>query len=1028
MLARARVLAALVASLLAAILLVPAQAQAGTAPLPASATAVSVCPQKPAPGQVTCFAERYTGVSPMVGGQPAGYGPADLQSAYQLPSSTGGIGQTVYIIDAYDNASAESELATYRTQYGLPACSTANGCFQKLNQSGAAGGYPAANASWAGEIALDLDMVSAVCPNCSIRLIEAKTSATSDIAAAVNTAVGLGAHFVSLSLGGPEFAGETTYDSAFHHAGVLVAVSTGDNGWAGGVSYPAASPYVLAVGGTSLQAASNGRGWTETAWAGAGSGCSAYEAKPSWQSFIPDESCTGRKLADVSAVADPNTGMAVYHGGWLRYGGTSASAPIVAATAALTGQAPASDNPNAYPYSNTDELNDVVSGATGTCSSAVLCAAVTGWDGPTGLGTPIGIGAFSGTGSSTPVISVLTGSIAPASGVAGLPIPVSVTSYVPTGHTLASVAWTSAKADCAFADPTAASTTVSCNASDTGSTKVSAKLTDSAGLTKTLTGTLAFQKVAVKRAVKVSSFTVDGQDDASVCNGVAAPAAATVVDSATGDPIKGLTATYQTKATTATAYSTAGTAVTAASGTAVRAIAAKTSSTFAVHSNAAGAFAASSTVSAAVAVPTAPCTAIVTASASGADAWYGDTMRVSGTVRRADPNGSGTIPMGSLSVPITLTTPAAKVGAKPTVSRIGTAVTALDGTFEVSLPVTKAGELGIAIPASAGLAAASQDLGPVTVKTAGSTVDASMSAETVVYGTKVTFSGTLSRVKDAPTPLAGGTVALSVLPSGATKATSLGSAKTSASGAFTVTVAPTVSGEVKATYVGVTGTTGSTADLGALTVRTYQSSLSASAASTDIMYGDKLGVTGTLTKKLDSTTLPVSGATVSLSLYPDGSTKATSLGSARTTATGAFTASVVPKASGELWATYAGTGGVDPVKADLGAITVESWKPALTLTSSAASVATAGAKLTLSGRVTKTGASGVSVPAGVAVRLVLTPASGAPITLGTVTSNGTTGAFTLSPAIKVAGTITAQVVSVAGYQNASSPGVAVRIG
>jgi len=331
-------------------------------------------------------------------GAPSGYGPTDLQSAYSLPSSTNGAGQTVAIVDAYDDPNAASDLAVYRSQYGLPACTTANGCFRKVDQNGGTS-YPRSNGGWAEEISLDLDMVSAICPNCHILLVEASSASITSLGTAVNTAVRLGATEVSNSFGGSESSSDTSYDSSyFNHPGVAITVSSGDNGY--GVEYPAASRYVTAVGGTSLHRASNSRGWAETAWSGAGSGCSAYDAQPSWQTGVITSSCGKRAIADVSADADPATGVAVYdsfsyqgHSGWLVFGGTSVASPIIASVYALAGNA-SSVTGGSYPYTHSSSLNDVTSGSNGSCGGTSLCTAGGGWDGPTGLGTPNGTGAF----------------------------------------------------------------------------------------------------------------------------------------------------------------------------------------------------------------------------------------------------------------------------------------------------------------------------------------------------------------------------------------------------------------------------------------------------------------------------------------------------------------------------------------------------------------------------------------------------------------------------------------------------------
>jgi subtilase family serine protease len=344
---------------------------------------------------------------------PSGYGPSDLRGAYAL-SATGSATQTVAIVDAYDDPNAESDLAAYRSQYGLPACTTANGCFKKVNQSGATSPLPAPNTGWAGEISLDLDMVSAICPNCHILLVEATNASMTNLGTAVNRAVTMGAKYVSNSYGGPESASVTSYDSSyFSHPGVVITASTGDSDYDGG-SYPATGAHVTAVGGTHLVRNSSARGWGETVWnttsytEGAGSGCSQYVAKPSFQSGVTT-GCAKRAEADVSAVADPATGVAVYQtyggSGWAVYGGTSAAAPIIASVYALAGTPGSSDYPNAYPYAHPGNLNDVTSGSNGTCG-APICTAGTGWDGPTGLGTPNGTAAFAPGGGGTPAVTV----------------------------------------------------------------------------------------------------------------------------------------------------------------------------------------------------------------------------------------------------------------------------------------------------------------------------------------------------------------------------------------------------------------------------------------------------------------------------------------------------------------------------------------------------------------------------------------------------------------------------------------------
>jgi subtilase family serine protease len=324
-------------------------------------------------------------------GSPSGYNPADLQSAYKLPSATAGSGQTVAIVDAYDDPKAESDLGKYRSQFGLSACTTANGCFRKVDQTGGTS-YPRGNRSWAQEISLDLDMVSAICPNCHILLVEATTNSFSNLATAVDEAAKLGANEISNSYGGSEYSNEVTDQSHYNHPGIAITVSSGDSGY--GVQFPAASQYVTAVGGTTLNKANNSRGWSETVWSGAGSGCSAYIPKPSWQT---DSGCSRRTVADVAADADPNTGVSVYdtyhQTGWLVFGGTSVASPIIASVYALAGNA-GSVTYGSYSYSHTGSLFDVTSGSNGSCGGSYLCTGEVGYDGPTGHGTPDGSGGF----------------------------------------------------------------------------------------------------------------------------------------------------------------------------------------------------------------------------------------------------------------------------------------------------------------------------------------------------------------------------------------------------------------------------------------------------------------------------------------------------------------------------------------------------------------------------------------------------------------------------------------------------------
>jgi subtilase family serine protease len=367
------------------------------------------CPVTTQRDQVACMVlirtvarhQAEVSLDPGQGPSGVGYGPSDLQSAYDLPVSTPeNAPPTVAVVDAYNDPNAAADLATYRSDWGLPACGS--GCFEQVNEEGLPSPLPAAAGStgWDVEESTDIDMVSAICSLCHIILVEANSPNQVDVGTAVNSAVRLGAKFISNSYGGVETSSDPTYDTDYYkHPGVAIVASAGDDGY--GVSYPASSPYVTSVGGTSLSVASNSRGWTETAWgssaggAGTGSGCSAYGAKPSWQT---DTGCSNRTDNDVAAVADPDTGVAVYDtyskGGWMETGGTSVSAPIIAAVFALAGNPASGTYPSSYIYSRSSDLYDVTSGADGICGPAYLCTGEAGYDGPTGWGTPDGVAAF----------------------------------------------------------------------------------------------------------------------------------------------------------------------------------------------------------------------------------------------------------------------------------------------------------------------------------------------------------------------------------------------------------------------------------------------------------------------------------------------------------------------------------------------------------------------------------------------------------------------------------------------------------
>lgn len=447
----------------------------------------------------------------------AGLTPAAIASAYGL--SGGGGGGTIAIVDAYDNPNLESDLAVYRSTWGLPACTTANGCFRKVGQTGSATDLPRADASWGEETSLDVDAASAACPACRLLVVEARNDSMSSLGTAVNTAVSLGATAVSNSYGGPENGAASAYSSAyFTHPGVPVVASTGDDGYGPVATIPAALPNVIAVGGTTLTrtsaapavrsaaaarvvlgstaistrvdrdiAAVNAlkkalkkatatlqhrrashctskacrralssatttvhrltkslaaarktlaadrrkertptpvpvqppapvpapvtgsappvppvstpaRGWAETVWAGAGSGCSTQVARPVWQSGAV---CSGRSIADVAAVADPATGLAMYdtygtsqitRTGWLVAGGTSLAAPLITGMLVRSGAAATYSDASPF-YAHAGRFADVTAGSDGTCGTA-LCNGAVGYDGPTGVGTPLSLASF----------------------------------------------------------------------------------------------------------------------------------------------------------------------------------------------------------------------------------------------------------------------------------------------------------------------------------------------------------------------------------------------------------------------------------------------------------------------------------------------------------------------------------------------------------------------------------------------------------------------------------------------------------
>jgi hypothetical protein len=339
----------------------------------------------------TRSASRARQSGPAAAPEPQPGTPAYMQQAYDLSflSQYGGGSDTVAVVDAYDDPSAESDLAAYRAFFGLPACTSATGCFTKVDEHGGQS-FPAQAPGWGAEISLDLDAVSALCPNCKILLIEADSDDNTDLAAAQAEAAALGVNQITDSWGDPMSAAPP---GTFTFPGIATVAASGDQGYLGLLEsqYPAALPNVTAVGGTALLPAStsgteSARGFTEQAWSDAGSGCDLLSPKPAWQS---DSGCAGRTYSDLSANADPQTGLDVYDsgdGGWLVMGGTSESTPLVAAYYAITGARAASP---AWAYENSSLLNAPTGGSNGTCaiSIAYLCVVGLGYSGPTGAGS-----------------------------------------------------------------------------------------------------------------------------------------------------------------------------------------------------------------------------------------------------------------------------------------------------------------------------------------------------------------------------------------------------------------------------------------------------------------------------------------------------------------------------------------------------------------------------------------------------------------------------------------------------------------
>jgi IPT/TIG domain len=372
--------------------------------------------------------------------------PSDLHAAYALPNETAfSATQTVALIDAFDDPTAEADLGVYDGQFGLPACTAANGCFRKVNEQGRTAPLPPEQGRWAGEISIDVQMVHAICEDCRILLVEAESAGLSELGAAVNTAAKAGASEISNSYQVPEEPAMTSFleeleSEDFEHPAVVLTASSGDCGYLNeacpgkpvGANFPASSPHVIGVGGTTLTEGSGT--WNSTAWSEGGSGCSQIFGAPAWQRSATNFSATGcegaRSVADLAVVGDPRTGVDIYDStpegtaptGWTVFGGTSVGAPIIAAAFALAGGAQGVAFPAATLYSHAGDpgdLFDIVSGSNGSCGGATACGAAVGYDGPSGLGSPIGLGAFA-----APEAPALSG-VSPSAGITGSSVMIS---------------------------------------------------------------------------------------------------------------------------------------------------------------------------------------------------------------------------------------------------------------------------------------------------------------------------------------------------------------------------------------------------------------------------------------------------------------------------------------------------------------------------------------------------------------------------------------------------------------------------
>jgi subtilase family serine protease len=495
----------------------------------------AVCPSPPA-GYAHCHELVVTDShgNPLASTAPSGLGPATIRTVYGFPTgSTAGAGQTIAIVDAYDDPTAENDLNVFSSQYGLPACTTANGCFTKVNQTGGTS-YPNSNSGWALEISLDVQWAHAIAPGAKILLVEASSNSFSNLMAAEDYAKAH-AQYVSNSWGGSESSGESSYDSHFSQSGVSFFVSAGDSGLP--AEYPSASPNVISVGGTTLTFNSDGSLKSETGWSSGGGGCSAYETATAAQagfSQYGQVGCNGKRATpDVSLDADPNSGVSVYdstsyygQSGWWTVGGTSASSPMWAAASADSGAAVNS----AWVYaSSSNTFRDITSGNNGA-------PCLTGYDLCTGRGSWL----FGGPSSTQPLLSISGGGQTLTAGVQSAAMTVSI-SAAPSSDLTVTLSSTSSKGT--FSPATV---TIPANSKTSGSFTYTDTTAGTPTLTASATGATSGGTTVTVVAAAPTSITVT-PGSASVATGGSQVFTATGTDQY-GNPADFSTASWTTTA------------------------------------------------------------------------------------------------------------------------------------------------------------------------------------------------------------------------------------------------------------------------------------------------------------------------------------------------------------------------------------------------------------------------------------------------------------------------------------------------